>query len=128
MYRFVILAISSFFTSIPFNGGQSHGVMPTIAAPILDKIYMIDIYLVKDDPEKRLFWADHGLRAIASSDLQASKPKNILDLPSGERCKSIRASSILFSFCLATLLPSYFYTPWLLLSVSSCYCFRLRER
>lgn len=58
--------------------------MPTLAAPIIDRVYMIDYYMAGSEEERRLFWADEGTNTIATATIQGSKPTNIIDLPLGK--------------------------------------------
>lgn len=81
--KFLVLASSTFLTSLSLKSDDSHGVMPTLAAPIIDKVYMLDYYMVDGDDDKRLFWADEGISTIATATIQGSKPANIIDLPLG---------------------------------------------
>ena len=79
----MLLASSTFLTSLSLRADDSHGVMPTLAAPLIDKVYMLDYYRVAGD-EQRLFWADEGTPAIATATIDGSRPTNIIDLPIGK--------------------------------------------
>ena len=81
--EFLLLASSTFLTSLSLRADDSHGVMPTLAAPLIDKVYMLDYYRVAGD-EQRLFWADEGTPAIATATIDGSRPTNIIDLPIGK--------------------------------------------
>ena len=79
-----MLASSQYLTSVSLTEQQSHGVMPTLAAPIIEDVYMVDTYITKNTSEpKKLFWADKGLKAIATSTTSGDELTNILDLGQG---------------------------------------------
>lgn len=81
--KFLLLAASDNLRGISLTQGTSHGVMPTISAPLIERVYMVDYYLVKGDSDRLIFWADSGLGAIAKAELSDMKLKNVVDLPTG---------------------------------------------
>jgi len=71
----LLIATPSFVTSITPELSISHGVMPTLAPPTIEKVYMLDYYIVAGKPkEHRIFWADEGLQVIATSSIKGADP------------------------------------------------------
>lgn len=82
--KFILLATSQYLTSVSLTRRESHGVMPTLAAPIIEDVYMVDTYITRDEREpKRLFWADKGLKAIATTTTSGDDLTTIIDLGQG---------------------------------------------
>ncbi|XP_067929915.1 prolow-density lipoprotein receptor-related protein 1-like [Watersipora subatra] len=77
---FLLLASSRLLTSISLSS-DDYGVIPTLAAPIVDSVYIADYYMVDGDDEQRLFWADSGLNTISTATIDGSNPTNIIHLP-----------------------------------------------
>lgn len=58
--------------------------MPTLAAPIIEDVYTVDTYITSNETEPNLlFWADKGLKAIATATTSGDNLTNILDLGQG---------------------------------------------